>query len=342
MRLDAARVLRPDGSLRPGVVEVEDGHVAAVHEARKGPDRTIAPGLIDLQLNGFGGTNVATATPEELAALDAELAQRGTTSWCPTLCSSPLPWYAEWFARHPTPTRGEIGVHLEGPFIAHPGAHPVELLGSPDQKWLAALPRRVVLITLAPELPGALEAIAALSGRGVVVSLGHTDATYDVACAAADHGATMVTHLFNGMVPLHHREPGVVGAALTDRRLTPGLIGDGVHVHPALLRHVLTTRSAVLVSDSVSDRGLEVRGGVARLPGTDVMAGSVITMVDAVRTAVGAGVPLETALMAATATPARLLKKGDRGVIKTGARADLLMLDADLEIEGVWVEGSVA
>jgi len=324
-RLSARRVLRPDGSLRPGTVVLDGGRVAAVLDdpGPSPPDLTLTPGLVDLQVNGLGDLDVWHG---DTRALGEALRAAGTTSWCPTLTSAPLGAYADWFATHPTPAPGEIGVHVEGPFLhpARAGAHPPEHLRPPDSAWLAALPPRVRLVTLAPELAGGLEAIAVLRRAGVVVALGHSNASYDEAVAAAAAGATLVTHVFNAMAPMHHRAPGLAGAALTDRRLTPAVIGDGVHVHPAVLALVLGTGRAVLVSDAV-------RSSAARLP-DGALGGSTITLADAVRVAVGAGVAPAAALLAATARPAEVIGRLDLGRLDEGAPGDVVAFDADLRV----------
>jgi N-acetylglucosamine-6-phosphate deacetylase len=343
LRLTARRVLRPDGSLRPGAVVVADGRIAAVEDLAPGeraPDRTLSPGLVDLQVNGYGDVDLWAADAAAVDRLGRELAARGTTGWCPTLTSRLLPAYARWFADHPDPAPGEVGLHLEGPFLSRAGAHRADALRPPDLGWLAGLPARVRMVTLAPELPGALEAVALLAPDHVV-SLGHSHATLEEASQAADRGATAVTHVFNAMPPLDHRRPGLAGAALADDRLTPGVIGDGVHVHPALLRLVLRAKPAALVSDSVAwDRpGLAVDGGAARLA-DGTLAGSVVTLAEAVRVAVRhAGVPLATALAAASTHPALLLGEHDRGGLRPGARADVVAFDPDLVVSEVWVAG---
>lgn len=341
-RLEAARVLRPDGSLRPGAVVWAGDRIQAVEDIPPGahPDRTLIPGLIDLQVNGYADVDVATGSADALDALDHRLATAGTTAWCPTLTSRPLDWYAGWFADHPRPVAGEIGVHLEGPFIARPGAHRPEVLRAPDAGWIAELPSRVALVTLAPELPGAMAAIGQLSPHRVV-ALGHSEATFAQAQEAAGCGATLVTHVFNAMPGLHHREPGLVGAALARHGLTPAVIGDGVHVHAAILRLVLDSGPAVIVTDSVAWENrpaLVVERGAARLhDGT--LAGSVITAAEALRTAVGAGVGLADGLAALTATPARIMRRADLGIIAPGARADVVELDPALQVTRVWRGG---
>jgi N-acetylglucosamine-6-phosphate deacetylase len=324
-RLAAQRVLRPDGSLRPGTVVVDGGRVDTVLDdaGASPPDLTLAPGLVDLQVNGFGDLDVWAGGTE---ALGLVLRDAGTTAWCPTLTSRPLAEYRAWFDAHPAPAPGEIGVHLEGPFLqpARAGAHPVAALRPPDAAWLAALPPRARLVTLAPELPGALDAIARLRAAGVIVALGHSDATYEEALGAAEAGATVVAHVFNAMAPLHHRAPGLAGAALTDPRLTPAVIGDGVHVHPAVLALVLSSGRAVLVSDAV-------RADAAVLP-DGRLGGSTVTLADCVRVAVGAGVPLATALRAATAGPADVIGRPDLGRLVPGARGDVVAFDGALRV----------
>lgn len=345
IRLAARRVLRPDGSLRPAALVLDGGRIAAVEDldpsqAEGCPDRTLCPGLIDIQVNGLGDVDVATGDADALARLGMTLRQAGTTAWCPTLTSQSLEWYSDWFAAHARLAPGEIGIHLEGPFLTRAGAHRRTLLRAPDAGWLDALPTRVAIVTLAPELPGALEAISSLRSRGVVVALGHSEATYTDALTAAGRGATLVTHVFNAMPALQAREPGLVGAALTDERLVPAVIADGVHLHPCVLGLVLSSGPAVLTTDSVAweSRGLSVVGGAARL-GDGTLAGSVITMAQALRAAVAAGVGLGVALTAATTTPAHVLGLSSRGTLVPGARADVVALDPDLAVTGVWVEG---
>ena len=214
--------------------------------ARRGraPDRVLCPGFIDLQVNGHDDVHVAAAEGGDWERLDELLIAQGVTGWCPTLTTAPLESFTAPLerisaaaARPGTPHRPAIlGAHLEGPFLGGaPGAHPRQHLLTLDTEWLAALPAIVRVVTLGPELAGATGAIKDLSSRGVLVSLGHSTASYEEALAGAEAGARLVTHLYNGMAPLHHRRPGLVGASLADARLTPSLIADGVHVHPAAL-----------------------------------------------------------------------------------------------------------
>jgi N-acetylglucosamine-6-phosphate deacetylase len=232
-----------------------------------------------------------------------------------------------------------LGVHLEGPFLGGaPGAHPKELVRPVELDWLLALCDRyaglVAVVTLAPEADPGFAATRALAQRGIVVSLGHTVASYDDARAAADAGARMVTHLFNGMSAMHHRAPGVAGAALDDVRLVPSLIADLVHVHPVALRIALAARpDAVLVSDRVAAPS-DV-DAVRLADGT--LAGSVVTMEASVRNLVANGVSVGAAVRAATGNPARALGLADRGRVAAGCRSDLIWLDPDdLSLRARW------
>jgi N-acetylglucosamine-6-phosphate deacetylase len=249
--------------------------------------------------------------------------------------------------------RPEIaGVHLEGPFLgrAH-GAHRSGLVEPVDLDWLADLPDHVVMVTLGAEQTEAVAATALLRQRGVLVSVGHTTANDDELDRTAAAGATMVTHLFNAMSGLHHRQPGVAAWVLTHPTMAAGLIADGVHVHPRMVALAFTALGAdrvVLVTDAVGWRArtagpvhLELRDGAPRLvDGT--LAGSALTMDAAVRTCVAAGVPLEQALHAASTVPARLLGLTDRGTVAPGRRADLVALDPHLHVAAVWVAGQQA
>jgi N-acetylglucosamine-6-phosphate deacetylase len=229
------------------------------------------------------------------------------------------------------------------------GAHPHEHVVEFDAAFLADLPPLVRVITVGPELPGAPEVIADLVGRGVLVALGHSAASFDEVTRAADAGAALVTHCFNGMPPLHHREPGIVGAALNDERLAVSLIADLVHVHPAALAIAFRAKGrgrVALVTDAVAWRAhtvgairVQYDGRAPRLlDGT--LAGSALTMDRALRNVVvDAGVDIVDALRAAATTPADLLGLGDCGRVAVGARADLVALDAGLAVIGVWLGG---
>jgi len=349
------------GWLGPSVVHVEGGLIAGIEPLRADADvpaRILVPGFVDVQVNGIDAIDVARADGDDWDVLDRALLDQGVTSWCPTLVTSPLD-------RYPAPLRrmggaasrsrtgavrpAIVGAHLEGPFLGGaPGAHRRELLAPIDLDWLAALPQHVALVTLAPELAHADEAVRLLVDRGVLVSLGHTTAEHDEFARCADAGARLTTHLYNGMSGLHHRTPGVAVSALLDRRMSASLIADGVHVHPRMLQlafEVLGER-AVLVTDAVAWRaggagpvGIEMRDGAPRLP-DGTLAGSAIAMDEAIRVCVElAGVALHPAIHAASTRPASLLGLADRGDIVAGRRADLVALDDDLRVETVWVGG---
>ena len=214
-------------------------------------DAGLAPGFIDLQVNGVGTVDFVDASEDEWRSAGRELLRHGVTSYCPTIVSAPLDVYdaaldrvgaARTDAAHER-LPAIVGAHLEGPFLGDaPGAHPPELLQRADVPWLTSLtehhPGLVRIVTLAPEADPGLSATRMLAAAGVVVALGHSRASYAAAIAAADAGATVVTHLFNGMGPLQHRAPGLPGAAFDDPRLIPTLIADLVHVHPAVVRLV--------------------------------------------------------------------------------------------------------
>jgi N-acetylglucosamine-6-phosphate deacetylase len=313
-------------------------------------------------VNGIGAVDVASAHDDDWDELDHALLAHGVTTWCPTLVTAPLDSYAtslERVAAAARRDRGDDGVvrpsiagaHLEGPFLGGaPGAHPTHLIRPLDEKWLGSLPPIVKVITLAPETRAAIACIESLRTRGVLVALGHSTASYEETLDAADAGARLVTHCFNGMRPMHHREPGLVGAALTDDRLAVSLIADLVHVHPAAIALAFRAKGAhrvALVTDAVAwARGTVGEAVRVTFDGTAIrltdgtLAGSALTMDAAVRNVVEhCGVSLLDAIRAATATPARLLGLDDRGEIVPGRRADLVAIGPDLTVEATWVGG---
>jgi N-acetylglucosamine-6-phosphate deacetylase len=312
--------------------------------------------LVDLQVNGIDDVDCATADGADWERLDRLLLAHGVTTWCPTLVTMPLVRYAEPLARigaaigRVVAERPAIaGVHLEGPFLGGAlGAHPRDLIVDVALDWIDALPAHVAVVTLGAEQPLAAEATRALCSRGVLVSIGHSTADDDQLDRAFEHGAQMVTHLFNGMSGLHHRSPGVAAWALTHPVASASIIADGVHVHPRMLKLAMDTlgrHRGVLVTDSVAWRsgaigsiGIQMSDGAPRLP-DGTLAGSALTMDAALRTCVAAGVPLDVALTAASRNPARLLGLNDRGTIEIGGRADLVALSDDLAISQVWISG---
>lgn len=336
------------GELRPLEVLVADGRLAEVGSSLTAPDGArvvevdvLSPGFVDLHVHALDGAG--TFAPADVPGLSTALARRGVTSFLATVSAAPVAQLLPLLA--PVATTGARcrGVHLEGPWLstAHAGAQPREALVAPDlaelDRLLAAGPP--AMITLAPELPGALEVVAKASAAGVVVALGHSGATYAHATAAVVAGAQHVTHCFNAMRPLHHREPGLVGAALDLPDVTVEVIADGVHLHPAVVRLLWRACGAArlcLVSDAVD---IALPGdGVAQLE-DGTLAGSRIGLDQAVRNLVGWGIPVADALTMASVTPGGRL--GLPPGIEVGADADLTLLDEDLHVVMTVVEGRV-
>lgn len=338
-------------------VVVRDGVIAGDVDATGLPvlDATgcvVGPGFVELQCNGGFGIDLASE-PERLWELAGRLPSTGVTSWLPTIVTTPPP-VAERAAaalRHrpegAAVVAEPLGLHLEGPFLspARRGAHPASLLSAIDGERAGAWSPSsgVALVTLAPELPGALELVPSLTARGVVVSAGHSEATVEEMRAAADAGVRMVTHLFNAMAPLHHRAPGIAGAALVDERLHVGVIADGVHLHPtavAVAWRCLGER-LVLVTDAVA--GMGSSDGDAQRLADGTLAGGLIGMDQAVRNLVEfAGCPLGDAMRAASAAPASVLGAGDRGGLRPGMRGDLVVLTPAGDLVATVIAGTIA
>jgi len=320
-------------------------------------DSVLAPGYVDLQCNGVGGDDLASADVDGWERVASTLASHGVTSYCATFVSTSREHYdaamgvaAEVLATE-TPTAGAIGsqclgVHLEGPFLGGAaGAHDPDHISPVDLQWIDSLlerwPAIVRMVTLAPEADPDSAAIQRLVASGITVALGHSTASYDAARAGVDAGATVVTHLFNAMGPLHQRDPGLAGVALDDERVTPTLIADLVHVHPALVRLAFARRPEVaLVSDSVALGGpVAGRDGAAYLD-DGTLAGATALLDDAVASAVRSGIEPARAIEAATSIPAALIGADDRGRLAPGARADLLALDpSSFAVRNVWSGG---
>ena len=360
-------IARPDGSLMRGRVAFSD-RITAIEPASNGGNDYILPGFVDLQANGSHGLDVMNASSEEIATLSRHLAREGATAWMPTAVTAPIEKIAQVHESiasayensrqsNSADSAAILGMHLEGPFISphRLGAHPtlnLEPRGDAFERVLAL--RALRLITLAPELPGGIEAIRRLTARDVVVSIGHTNATLDEANAGIAAGARMFTHLFNAMRPLNHRDPGVIAAALAPSPAFAAIIPDAVHVHPAMLRLAVAARGKdgiILVTDKVAlahTSGVEknvgraraaIRDGAARLA-DGTLAGSIISMLDGVRVMVEkAGVSLGDAAVMAATNPARLVGANDRGRIDVGARADLIVLSPALELKSVHIGG---
>lgn len=323
------------------------------------------PGFVDVQCNGGLGIDLASE-PERMWELAASLPRWGVTAWLPTIVTGPpavVHRALDVLVGGPPPGwigAVPLGLHLEGPFLApeRRGAHDVDLLQRPTIDAVAGWSRRagVAMVTLAPELPGALGVIAVLTDRGVVVSLGHSAATAAEATTAVEMGATAVTHLFNAMPPLHHRAPGLAGMALVDERVHAGVIVDGHHLAPEMVRLVqrVLGERLVLVSDAVGALGLapgsqslgRVRvtvgedGAVRLADGT--LAGTARPLDAAVRALVHiTGCPPGSALRAASAAPARLLGDAERGSLEIGARGDVALVTPDLEVTATVVGGVI-
>ncbi|HQA31201.1 MAG TPA: N-acetylglucosamine-6-phosphate deacetylase [Propioniciclava tarda] len=320
-------------------------------------DCTLVPGFVDAHCHGGGGASFS-ADPGAVLALHRA---HGTTSSVASLVSQSLDTLEEQVrALSPLVRAGElVGIHLEGPWLspARKGAHPVEALRAPAasevRRLLDAGDGTVVMVTIAPELDGGLDAVALVAGRGIVAAVGHTDASYEVVREAIARGARGATHLFNAMPPLLHRAPGPILALLDDDRVWLELICDGVHVDLDLVRYVVAGQPgrAVLITDAMAAAGcadgdyqlgdlpVEVCCGVARIAGQDTIAGSTLTLDAALRHAIASGVDWTTAVRALTLNPAAYLGLSDVGSLAAGHWADAVALDADWNVRAVLRRG---
>jgi N-acetylglucosamine-6-phosphate deacetylase len=381
--IHAARALTPLQEITDAAVVFEDGRITAV-ESRAGivapagareisaRDATIVPGFVDVHVHGAGGHDVMSSTDEALTTIASTVARHGTTSLVATTVTAPpdetrrsLEGISRYILspanRTANATAEIIGIHMEGPFISptRRGVHPAGAIANPSvtllDRYLDAAAGTVKILTLAPEIPGALELVERGYAKGLVVALGHTDATYEQARTAIFRGARHAVHVFNAMRPFSHRETGVLGAVLTDPNVTAEVIADGVHVDDPAIRLLLAAKGTdlvLLVSDGTAATGM--RDGSYRLGTFDVtvsdgvcrnregkLAGSTLTLDRAVQHMVRLGVPLIEAIRMATFNPARRVGMEVRkGVLAPGADADLILLTPELKVANVFARGA--
>ncbi|WP_372637597.1 N-acetylglucosamine-6-phosphate deacetylase [Cohnella sp.] len=375
-----ARVVAPAGTIEHGYVHIKEDKIAAIGSVAdlagqaEGVERIDAggawliPGFVDVHVHGGANHDFMDADEEGIREITKFHASNGTTSMLATTLTAPreeltavIALAADYMSK-PMPYAKLVGVHLEGPFVnvKWKGAQNPAYILPPQPEWLedwiARFPGVVKLQTLAPEIEGSLDYIEKLAANGIVPSCGHTDATYDQIIAAADRGLRHAVHTFNAMTPLHHRNPGTVGAVLTDDRITAEVIADGHHVHPAgvkLITRAKGVHNVILVTDAMAAAGMpdgdydlgglpvHMKCGVARLKENDSLAGSTLTMISAVRFLVREiGVSLEEASLMASANPARQLGLADSiGTLEAGKQADFLLLNDDLDIQSTWIDG---
>ena len=380
----ADRALTPFEEIQDAVIVVQGSKISAVGQRgtvelpRRGSQidargRTVVPGFVDVHIHGAGGHDVMEGTREALEIIAATVAAHGTTSIVATTVTASEMETLERVAcvakfilqssEHPVRelTAEILGIHFEGPFIspARRGVHPAKWIVPPSRELLAQLLAEArgtaQILTLAPELPGALDLVRDGRKAGLVVSLGHTDATYEQTEAAIAAGASHAAHVFNAMRPFSHRGTGVLGAVLTSPKVSAELIADGVHVDETAMRilvNLKTSERVILVSDGISATGMpdgkyqlgmfevKVSGGVAR-NAEGKLAGSTLTLDRALRNIVSLGVPLMAGVQMITANPARQIGLGARkGVLAPGTDADLVFLDDKLEVSGVMTRGA--
>ncbi|MFH9070821.1 N-acetylglucosamine-6-phosphate deacetylase [Streptomyces alboflavus] len=370
--LAGAQVVLPTGTVPGGrVIVTEDGRVAgsmpADPEAVETVDLTghwLVPGFVDIHNHGGGGASFTSGTAEDILHGVRTHRLHGTT----TVVASTVTGEMDALAQRAgllseLAEQGDIaGVHFEGPFISpcRKGAHSEALLRHPDpaevRKLIDAARGQARMVTLATELPGGIDSVRLLAEHGVIAAIGHTDATYEQTKAAIDAGATVATHLYNAMPALGHRAPGPIAALLEDERITVELINDGTHLHPAafgLAFHHAGADRVALITDAMDAAGfgdgtyllgpleVEVKEGVARLTEGGSIAGSTLTMDRAFKRSVTVdGLPVEDAVAAISANPARLLGMYDRvGSLEPGKDADIVVLDAEFTLKGVMRKG---
>lgn len=380
--IHAARAFTPLEEISDAAVVFDDGRIVSVGPragvtvpagAREisARDATVAPGFVDVHVHGAGGHDVMSSTPEALTTIAGTVARRGTTSLVATTVTAPpdetrrcLEGISRFIlspANRNADVSAEIlGIHLEGPFISpmRRGVHPAGAIADPSvtllDRYLDAAGGTVKILTLAPEIPGALDLVERGYAKGLVVALGHTDATYQQAHTAIFRGARHAVHVFNAMRPFSHRETGVLGAVLTDPSVTAEVIADGVHVDDPAIRLLLAAKGTdlvLLVSDGTAATGM--RDGSYRLGTFDVtvsdgicrnregkLAGSTLTLDRAVQHMVRLGVPVIEAIRMATYNPARRIgMEARKGTVAPGADADLVLLTPELKIANVFARG---
>jgi N-acetylglucosamine-6-phosphate deacetylase len=380
----ARRLLTPTDAVEHPLVLVEQGQLVEItaRSSRQLPagvslidfgDAVIAPGYVDLHIHGSAGYDVMDDSVEALPAIERLIARHGVTSYFPTTVSAPMDATLRALERLATAIEKckregadsehralPLGIHLEGPFISHVrrGAHPLENLLAPtlalfERFWQAAR-GRIRMMTIAPELEGALEVIAEAARRGVCVSLGHSDADFAATERGIAAGARHATHTFNAMRPLDHRSPGILGAVLTDRRVSADIIADGVHLDPAIVKLFAKAKGAeqtVIITDAISATGMpdgryrlgtfevEVRDGKCMTNGT--LAGSVLTMDRAVQNLSRfAEWDLPLAVAAASRNPVRVARIANKGVLAVGGDADFVVLSSAGEVLRTFVGGA--
>jgi N-acetylglucosamine-6-phosphate deacetylase len=379
----AGKLFTPTDTIEHPVVLVEQGRVLEISDRNHrhvppgvsisdfGND-VIAPGYVDLHIHGSAGCDVMDDAADALPAIERLLARHGVTGYFPTTVTAPMDATLRALERLADAIENRalknaddkaralpLGIHIEGPFISHArrGVHPPEDLLAPtlplfERLWQAAR-GRIRMMTIAPELESALEVIAEASRRGVCVSLGHSDADFDQAERGIAAGAWHATHTFNAMRPLDHRSPGILGAVLTDDRVSADIIVDGVHLDPAIVKIVADTKGleqTVLITDATAATGMpdgryhlgsfevEVRDGKCTMDGR--LAGSVLTMDRAVRNLTRfAEWNLSDAVAAASRNPARVAHIENKGVLAVGADADFVVLNREGEVLRTFVGG---
>jgi N-acetylglucosamine-6-phosphate deacetylase len=381
--ITAARLYSPLLTIDQPVVLIDDGLIAEISSraAREIPktarlidygDSILAPGFIDIHIHGAAGHDVMETDPASLPAVESLIAKHGVTAYLPTTVTAPIDQTLAALDRLATAIEvasadrrkdraRPVGIHLEGPFISHAkcGVHPPEFLQGPslellDRFWQAAR-GHIKMMTIAPELDGAIEVITEAARRGICVSLGHSDAGTKSTRAAIAAGACHATHAFNAMRPLDHREPGIAGEMLTNPQLTADIIADGIHVDPAVVRLFLQAKgpeAAVLITDATAATGMpdghyrlgpiEVEVKAGRCTAGGKLAGSVLTMDRALRNAMQfAGWDLPSALRLATLNPARVAGLEGRGSLAPGCQADLVVLAPTGEVQATIQAGEV-
>ncbi|GGV69620.1 MULTISPECIES: N-acetylglucosamine-6-phosphate deacetylase [Streptomyces] len=363
-----ARVVLPTGIEEGGRLVVAGTKIAA--SAPAGAETIdvsghwLVPGFVDLHNHGGGGASFGGSAEDVLTAVATHRRHGTTTLVASTVTDDMDVLTGQAGLLSELAEQGEIaGIHFEGPFISpcRKGAHSEALLRHPDpaevRKLLDAARGRAKMVTLAPELPGGLDAVRLLAEEGVIAAIGHTDATYEQTVEAIEAGATVATHLFNAMPPLGHRAPGPIAALLQDERVTVELIDDGVHLHPAALQlafHHAGASRVAFITDAMDAAGsadgryllgpleVEVAGGVARLVDGGSIAGSTLTLDRAFKRAVTVDkLPVTDVVAALSANPARLLGLDDRvGSLEPGKDADLVLLDEEFTLKGVMRRGT--